>query len=423
MEIRLLGPLEVSSQGRAVEVAGRRLRLLVAVLALRAGQVVEAERLIDLLWGEASLPADPVNALQALVSRLRRALEAAGEGERLVSRPPGYLLAVEPDQVDVLRFERLAAAGHAALAAGRQREAAASLGAALELWRGPALADFAGEPFTAAAATRLHELRLGAVEDRIEAELGVGEHPGLVAELEALAAEHPLRERLHALRMRALYAAGRQAEALAAYQRARQVLAERAGLDPSPELRKLEEAILAQDPSLRPPTAVAPLRGAPPPPPTAMARRGHTNLRAPLSSFVGRDREISQVLELLGRHRLVTLTGPGGVGRPGSPWRPPAVSTAAAATTATAAATAASLSLPMARGWSRWRGCGTAAWSRWRCSTRSAWPRSCCGWTLRPPPPTPRSACWRRSSSGGRCWSWTTASTWPTRSPTWSSGC
>src|SRR6266705_913271 len=127
MEIRLLGPLEVSSQGRPVEVAGRRLRLLLAVLALRAGRVVEAERLVDLLWPQTSLPADPTNALQALGSRLRRALEPGGAGERVVARPPGYLLAVEPDEVDVLRFERLAAAGHAAAAAGRYREAAAAL--------------------------------------------------------------------------------------------------------------------------------------------------------------------------------------------------------------------------------------------------------------------------------------------------------
>jgi DNA-binding SARP family transcriptional activator len=159
MEIRLLGPLEVERQGRVVEVAGRRLRLLVAVLALQAGRVVTAERLIDVLWEEASLPVDPANALQALVSRLRRALEGGGVGERLGSRSPGYLLAVAPDQVDALRFERLAAEGHAHLAAGRHRDAVAVLRGGLGLWRGPALADFAGEPFAVANATRLEELR------------------------------------------------------------------------------------------------------------------------------------------------------------------------------------------------------------------------------------------------------------------------
>ena len=269
MEIRLLGPLEVERQGRVVEVAGRRLRLLVAVLALQAGRVVTAERLIDLLWEEASLPVDPANALQALVSRLRRALEAVGAGQRLVSRPSGYLLAVAPDQVDALRFERLAAEGHAHLTAERHREAVTTLRGALDMWRGPALAEFAGEPVAVATATRLDELRLGALEDRIAAELALGEHARLVGELESLVAEQPLRERPQALLMRALYGAGRQAEALAVYQRARQVLAEQAGLDPGPELRSLQQAVLAHDPSLAAPTQASGASGAAPPLPTS----------------------------------------------------------------------------------------------------------------------------------------------------------
>ena len=167
------------------------------------------------------------------MSRLRRALEAASSGEWLASRPSGYLLAVEPDQVDALRFARLCRDGHEALAAGRHLQAAATLREALALWRGPPLADFAAESFATANATRLEELRLGALEDRIEAELALGEHARLAGELEALAMEHPLRERLQALLMRALYAAGRQADALAAYQRVRRALAEQAGLDPA----------------------------------------------------------------------------------------------------------------------------------------------------------------------------------------------
>ena len=313
MEIRLLGPLEVERQGRVVELAGRRLRLLVAVLALQAGRVVTAERLIGLLWEEASLPVDPANALQALVSRLRRALAAVGAGERLVSRPSGYLLAVVADQVDALRFERLAAEGHAHLTAERHREAVTTLRGALDMWGGPALAEFAGEPVAVATATRLDELRLGALEDRVAAELALGEHARLVGELEALVAEQPLRERPQALLMRALYGAGRQAEALAVYQRARQVLAEQAGLDPGPELRSLQQAVLAHDPSLAAPTQAPGASGAAPAVPSIRRERG--NLPAALTSFVGRVEELGQVLELLGRQRLVTLTGPGGVGK------------------------------------------------------------------------------------------------------------
>jgi predicted ATPase/DNA-binding SARP family transcriptional activator len=315
MEIRLLGPLEVERQGRVVELAGRRLRLLVAMLALQAGRVVTAERLIGLLWEEASLPVDPANALQALVSRLRRALAAVGAGERLVSRPSGYLLAVVADQVDALRFERLAAEGHAHLTAERHREAVTTLRGALDMWRGPALAEFAGEPVAVATATRLDELRLGALEDRIAAELALGEHARLVGELESLVAEQPLRERPQALLMRALYGAGRQAEALAVYQRARQVLAEQAGLDPGPELRSLQQAVLAHDPSLAALTQAPGAPGAAPPVPMPSIRRERGNLRAALTSFVGREEELGQVLELLDRQRLVTLTGPGGVGK------------------------------------------------------------------------------------------------------------
>jgi predicted ATPase/DNA-binding SARP family transcriptional activator len=300
MRFGILGPLDVADGERPIAVPGAKPRTLLVLLVLHAGRVVPAERLIDGLWGE-HLPADPANALQALVSRLRRALDPTGALDLLVSRPPGYLLAVDPDQVDAVRFERLAADGHVALAAGRPDAAAARLDEGLALWRGPALADVAHEPFAAGEVARLTELRLAAVEDRVEADLALGRHAAVVGELEALVAEHPLRERLRGQLMRALYRSGRQAEALAAYRRTRSLLGEELGLDPGPELRRLEAAMLAQDAGLDPP-AEAPARP-------------RTNLRVPLTSFVGRDEEVARVAAVLEEARLVTLTGPGGSGK------------------------------------------------------------------------------------------------------------
>jgi predicted ATPase/DNA-binding SARP family transcriptional activator len=335
MEITLLGPLVVTRDGRPLELGGAQPRLLLALLALDPGRVVGADRLVDGIWG-AQLPSEPANALQVVVSRLRRAL---APDQVVLSRPPGYLLAVDPERVDAVRFERLAAAGRAAQQAGEAERAAGLLRAALDLWRGDALADFPGVPAARAAATRLEELRLAALEDRIGLDLGLGRQAQVVGELQALVEREPLRERLHAQLMRALYATGRQADALAAYQRARAVLAERAGLDPGPDLRRLEAQLLAQDPSL----ATAPELSTPPPRPAeapepagkaaeAAAPAGPgpepgksgaggpapgaaSNLRAALTSFVGREQEIGQVRAMLGRGRLVTLVGPGGAGK------------------------------------------------------------------------------------------------------------
>jgi predicted ATPase/DNA-binding SARP family transcriptional activator len=280
--------------------SGAKPRALLVLLVLHGGRVVASDRLVDGLWGE-HLPADPTNALQALVSRLRRALDPTGELALLRSHPSGYLLAVDPEQVDAVRFERLTAEGHAALAADRPDAAAALLAEGLALWRGPALVDVAHESFAQGEVTRLTELRLAAVEDRVEADLVLGRHATVVGDLEALVAEHPLRERLRGQLMRALYRSGRQAEALETYRQSRRLLGEELGLDPSPELRRLEAAVLAQDAGLEAPAAAP--------------ARPRSNLRVPLTSFVGRDEEVARVTAVLEEARLVTLTGPGGSGK------------------------------------------------------------------------------------------------------------
>ena len=249
MEFRILGPLEVLDQGRPVALPGGRGRALLALLILHAGEVVSADRLIDELWGE-SPPPTATTALQGLVSTLRKRLEPArvgGEaGAVLRTVPPGYVLATDPTGVDANRFRRLLEEASGAAAAERS----ARLRQALSLWRGPVLAEFTYQPFAQREITALEELRLVAIEERVEADLALGRHGQLVAELEALVAEHPFREGLRGELMVALYRAGRQAEALAVYRDARQALAEELGIEPGPGLRQLEGAILRQDPSL-----------------------------------------------------------------------------------------------------------------------------------------------------------------------------
>jgi DNA-binding SARP family transcriptional activator len=215
------------------------------VLLLHANEVVPTDRLIDELWGEDS-PEGAVAALRVNVSRLRKALPP----DVLTTRSPGYLVRVEPDELDLHRFERLVDEGRSLLARGLAADASERLRDALALWRGPALADFAYESFAQAAIARLEEIRLAAVELRIDADLALGRHDELIGELEALVAEHPLRERLRVYLMTALYRSGRQAEALDAYQDARRALVDELGIDPSPALQELERAILRQDPSL-----------------------------------------------------------------------------------------------------------------------------------------------------------------------------
>ena len=243
LDFRLLGPLEAVEDDRPLALGGAKQRALLAVLLLHANQAVSSDRLIDELWGE-SPPATAGKIVQVYVSRLRKQLGYA----RLLTRPPGYLLRVDPAELDLARFERL-------VAEAREEDAAAAgakLRAALELWRGPPLADLAYERFAPAETVRLEELRWAALELRIDADLAAGRAPELVGELEALIAAHPLRERLHAQLMLALYRCSRQAEALEAYRRARRDLAEGLGLEPGDELRRLERAILRHDPELAP---------------------------------------------------------------------------------------------------------------------------------------------------------------------------
>ncbi|SEG43601.1 Predicted ATPase [Actinacidiphila yanglinensis] len=341
----------VGADGADVALGGPRRRAVLALLALDAGRVVGVDRLIGGLYGP-EVPAGAANAVQSQISRLRQVLPVAVEGH-----PAGYRLAVEPDQVDAHRFERLAVRGREALAAGRSESAAGWLREALGLWRGPALADVGDAPFAVAQAVRWEELRLAAVEDRVEADLALGRNRETVAELGELVALHPLRERLRGQLMRALYGSGRQSEALAAYDAARRELAESLGADPGRELAAVHLAVLRGDPSLIP--APAPAHASAPvmapatapdvlpratEPPTSPAvtsgdaphrttpdvpRETSSDAHVPrgtslpparelpvhLTSFVGREAEIGAIGEQLAQRRLITLIGPGGAGK------------------------------------------------------------------------------------------------------------
>ncbi len=243
LEFRLLGPLEVRERDRALAFGGGQQRALLAVLLLHANEVVSADRLIDALWGAAP-PPTAAKTVQMYVSRLRKEL---GDG-RLVTRAPGYALQVERSELDLAQFEQLLGEAHRSEPA----LAADTLRRALALWRGPALADLAYESFAQPEIARLEELRWAALEQRIDADLAAGRHAELVGELGALVAEHPLRERLRAQLMLALYRSGRQAEALSAYRQAQRELSDELGLEPSEELKRLEQAILRQDAELSP---------------------------------------------------------------------------------------------------------------------------------------------------------------------------
>jgi DNA-binding SARP family transcriptional activator len=245
MEFRILGPLEAWDGDLEITLGGPKPRALLALLLLHPNEVVPTDRLIDELWGEES-PERAAAALRVHVSRLRKALPE----DLLSTRAPGYAIQVDPDALDLHRFERLVDEGRALLARGLAADAAERLRDALSLWRGPPLADFTYESFAQPAIARLDEIRLAAIELRIDADLELGRHDGLVGELEGLVAEHPLREHFRRDLMKALYRSGRQAEALDAYHDARRALVDGLGIEPSTDLRTLEQAILRQDPAL-----------------------------------------------------------------------------------------------------------------------------------------------------------------------------
>jgi DNA-binding SARP family transcriptional activator len=322
IEFRVLGPLEVSRRGRSLSIGAGKPGALLALLLVHANEVVSTDRLIDGLWGERP-PKSAAKLLQGYVSHLRRSLadgpgdeHHAGEGV-LLTRPSGYVLRLEPGQLDAERFRTLLEKARTALARGAAGAASLILREALDLWRGPPLADFAYEPFAQEEIARLEELRLMALEERIEAYLALGRQAELVGELEALIGRHPLRERLRAQLMLALYRCDRQSEALQAYKEARQLLVAELGLEPGRRLRELEQAILRQDPSLDP---------RPPPAAPSESRSVSSSVDQPApehqpgSVFVGREREVAALVRALddalaGRGRLLVIGGEPGIGK------------------------------------------------------------------------------------------------------------
>ena len=388
MEFGILGPLEVRDGGALVRVPGAKERALLADLVVHAGRVVSADRLVEDLWGETP-PGNPGNALQGRVSALRRALGSAGS-KLVVTRPPGYVLEVDPEGVDAGRFEGLVAEA-TALASAEPPGAARLLEEALGLWRGAALAEFADRPWAPAEAARLEELRLAAVEALVELRLAAGGHAGLVGELEGLVAAQPTRERLRGQLMVALYRSGRQADALGVYQQTREVLAEELGIDPSPELQRLHQAILVQDPALE----LAAADGGQP----------RHNLPERLTSLVGRDEELGEVAKLVELHRLVTVVGPGGAGKT-------------------------TVAVELAR-----RLVGGYADGVWLVELAGLRDPALLAEIVaaalglreeagEPETPHRRPTGWPASSATSACcWSWTTASIWSGHAPSWSSGC
>ncbi|HVV29985.1 MAG TPA: BTAD domain-containing putative transcriptional regulator [Mycobacteriales bacterium] len=296
MRVCVLGPLQVwRDDGSAVPVGGARLRALLLRLVAADGRVVAAAALTEAIWPEGA-PGDTANALQSLVSRLRRAIGDAGAVRQISD---GYQLDPADLDTDLAAFERDVAQGRQAVAAGDPGRAHAKLTDALGYWRGPALVDAGDAPYAVARRVALDELRLDAIADRIDAALALGRAAAVTGELQALVTDHPLRERFWIQLVGALHRVGRTPDALAAYEQLRRTLADELGIDPSPAARELHLALLQSDPSAAVPGA----------------RPRRTNLRAPLTSFVGRRDDIDRVSGLLSEHRLVTVVGTGGAGK------------------------------------------------------------------------------------------------------------
>jgi DNA-binding SARP family transcriptional activator/tetratricopeptide (TPR) repeat protein len=316
VEFRVLGPLDARAGDEPLPLGGVKQRALLAILLLNANEVVSSDRLIDELWGTET-PKTAAKSLQVLVSQLRKVLEPArkrGEsGQVLVTRAPGYMLELDPDQFDLERFRRLADEGRAALGAGDPESAAAKLRDALALWRGEPLADLTFASFARTDVSRLEEMRLAALEDRIEADLGRGRHAEVIGELEQLVSKEPLRERPRGQLVLALYRAGRQAAALEVYRDARNALVEQLGIEPGRELKDLHAAILDQDPSLDLPATVTE-------PPKLSGVEGQSAPDGASGAFVGREHELAEFETQLdgaftGRTSLLLIAGEPGIGK------------------------------------------------------------------------------------------------------------
>jgi DNA-binding SARP family transcriptional activator len=321
LEVRVLGPIELSWQGRPLEVGGIKTRALIARLLIDRNITVSVDRLLEDIWTSNEGEGAEI-ALRSTVSRLRKRLRDAGvEHDLIVTRPPGYVLEVERAQIDVARFETMVAEGRSLLASDQAERAVAVLQEGLALWRGPAFGEVRDESFAQAESRRLEELRLSATETRVQAELILGRHNDLVGELESLTRANPMREALWGQRMLALYRAGRQGEALRVYQELRTMLVDEMGIDPGPEVAQLEQEILAQRPELMwqaPPMGAVPEVGAPLAPPVEVPEPDTTESSDAL--FVGRTSELDEVRRWWAQVRrggptLLLIAGDPGIGK------------------------------------------------------------------------------------------------------------